>query len=468
MAREKYHIAIIGAGLSGLGMAASLKSAGFQHFTIYEAADELGGTWRDTTYPNARCDIPAQLYHYSFFAGKGERGYATSKQLHFYCHELANHFGITNHIRYGAKIKHMKRQGTKWHLSLETGEQIKADLVIAATGALAVPRFTINHEAFTNPQFHSSQWQDIPLTGKKIGLIGTGASGIQMASHLAKKAEKLYIFQRTPPWIIKRPSGKRSRFITFLQAELTLAPLLWGFKLWQWCWQRKAKTYLHSTIKDEALRQKLTPNYPIGCKRIIFSDSFLPMLTQNHVKLITTPITKLAGKTLYTKQNNYDLDIIIHATGFQKLHLAERIEIINEQGEKLEGKKLACYQGVAHAGFANFFLLLGPNSGLGHSSVLLMVEAQINYIRQCVEKAISENCTLAPKPEAQTRFLEKLGKAAEKTIWVGNCHSWYINSKGKLTALWPRSIWRYQWMMRRIKWQDYERHPNNDGKKKKH
>lgn len=457
-------VLIIGTGFSGLGMAIALKRAGKHRFTVLERAFDVGGTWRDNTYPGAACDIQSHLYSYSFRPNpRWSRVYAPQPEIHAYLRQAAEDEGILPHVEFGADVMDARwdTSAQQWVVRTSKGTFLAAALISAA-GHLSDAAFPEidGLGSFKGRIFHSAQWDHgCELAGKKIGVIGTGASAIQIVPELARTAEHLTVFQRSAPYVIPRrdhvySEAEKGMFEHFPEAAQELRDeLFWGNES-RFPQRRQvpafidmissmALNHLRQEVPDEALRAKLTPHYAIGCKRILISNDYYPTLNLDHVSLCTEGIERVVeGGVILRSGEKVDLDVLVVATGFEATDLPIAEHIYGSDGLQLAdkwkdgGKAFAC---TTVAGFPNLFMMLGPNTGLGAGSMVFMIETQVNYIREAVDYLIGRRVVLDPDPVAEKEYVEGIYRRSAGTVWLdGGCSSWYLHPvSGRLTALWP-------------------------------
>lgn len=471
-------VAIIGGGMSGLCMGIALRQAGLEDFVIYEKGANIGGTWWENTYPGVACDVPSHLYSYSFEPNPDwSHVYSPGGEIQDYFERCATKYGLWPHIRLGREITEARfdERISTWHVTAGD-ERDEADVLVSAIGALHVPNVPSidGLDRFGGDVIHSAQWTtETNLAGKRVAVIGSAASAVQIVPSIVDKVGHLEVFQRTPNWIIPRldrayPKSWKRAFREF--------PLTGKLHRWQLYWMLESRfplflrrnrrneqekrlglNHLAAQVPDPALRRKLTPDYPPGCKRILVSDDFYPALTREHVDLVTDPIARIEPDGIVTADGTlHRADVIILATGFRPTDVP-RTEVTGLGGLTLrEAWKdgMAAHRTVAVPGFPNFFTLLGPNSGLGHSSIIFMVEAQVRYVLQCLWKLV-ERRTIEPRADAAARFDAAMQRGLDGTIWQAGCKSWYQDQNGKITTLWPHSTARYWWDMRKVKFSEY-------------
>ncbi|WP_308209068.1 flavin-containing monooxygenase [Actinoallomurus purpureus] len=477
-------IAIIGSGFGGLGMAIQLKRAGFDDFVILEKAGDLGGTWRDNQYPGCACDVPSHMYSFSFELNPDwSRMFAPQPEIWDYLRRCVDKYGLAPHLRFGSAVEAMEWEetGRHWRVTLASGEVLTPKAVISAIGALHVPSYPEipGAERFQGTAFHSAQWDPAAdLSGKRVAVIGTGASAIQFVPRLADEASRLHVFQRTPPWIQPKPDfllsdGARRVFRHVPGTQRALRNgLYWmletravGFTLdprLMAPMERMARRHIERQIDDPELRAKVTPDYTIGCKRILLSSDYYPALTRPHVDLVTERITEITETGLVTADGTtYDVDVIVYGTGFKVTEALAEQRIVGRDGLKIQdawADGIEAHHGVTVAGFPNLFMLLGPNTGLGHNSVVFMIESQVRHVLSCL-RLLSEKKAEAieVRADAQRRFNDHLQRRLRRAVWnEGGCTSWYLDEHGVNRTLWPGFTFEYWARTRRARRQDYD------------
>jgi len=470
------HVAIVGAGFSGIGAAIKLLDAGERDFLVFEAADEVGGVWRDNVYPGCACDVESPLYSFSFAPNPDwSRMYSPQPEILAYLRDVATNFGVRPHLRLGHAIEqaHWDADARRWLIETTRGP-FTADILIAGMGGLHEPALPSipGAESFAGTAFHSARWDSAhALEGRRVGIIGTGASAIQIVPKIAGTVAKLSVFQRTPPWVIPRNDrafGARERR---LFKRLPLAQKLLRAALYarhesvlvafrnpkvMAAGERLAKAYLRSQISDPGLRERLQPRFTMGCKRILLSDDYYPALTRGNVELVTAGIREITPTGIIDADGvAHELDTLIYATGF---HVTEPPFAGLIRGR--EGKTLAeawaggmeAHIGTTVAGFPNLFMLTGPNTGLGHSSMILMIEAQLELIIGALEQLRGgAGVSLEPRVGVQAEYCEEIQRGGQGTVWTaGGCSSWYLDARGRNTTLWP---WTTLAFMRRARFE---------------
>ncbi len=480
---EIIDVVIIGSGFGGLGMAIKLREIGNDNFVVLEKAGEVGGTWRENSYPGAACDVQSHLYSFSF-APKHDwnKRYAGWQEIQQYILDTTEKFGIRPFVRFNREVCGMHFDQTKglWTVDTMAGEQFVARHVVLASGPLHVPSIPTlpGQENFKGKIFHSAQWDhDYDLTGKHVLSIGTGGSAIQYAPEIAPKVAKLHILQRTPAWVIPRDerayAGWEKRLFASLPFTRTLhrARLYWSNESRAWplfapriaaAVQKLAKLFITTKVRDPQLARQLTPDYTFGCKRLLISNKWLPMFNRDNVELVSAGIQELRENSVLLRDGReLQADCIILGTGFVT---DPRIYMKNFPCKGLPGHDLMqdwknnaeAYYGTTVTGFPNLYQLVGPNTGLGHNSIIFMIEAQVHYILQCLKRLQEKGADyMDVKPQVQREFNEKLQAKFVGTVWSSGCSSWYQQADGKNVLLWPESTWRFWLKTRRVRDEDY-------------
>ncbi len=480
-------MAIIGSGFAGLGMAIRLKQTGVEDFVVLERGSDVGGTWRENSYPGAACDVPSRLYSFSF-APNAEWSHSFSPQGEIldYLRDCARSFGITPHIRLDCTVESAAwdEETGVWNVVTTDGE-LTADVLVSAAGALSAPKTPPFRgiESFAGKVFHSAAWDhDHDLTGERVAVIGTGASAVQIVPRIVGKVAKLDLYQRTPPWIVPRTDRAFSRLerrayrrFPVLQ-RLARGAIYWSRELYVIGFaidhrvmrvpERIARKLLAAQVRDPELREKLTPDYTIGCKRILVSSDFYPALTRANADVITSPIAEIReGSVVTADGSERQTDTIVMATGFQVTPPPIAEAIRGRGGQRLvdvwREKGMQAHRGTTVAGFPNLFFLVGPNTGLGHTSMVYVIESQVQYVLESLRAMDERGLTaIEPRPEAQAAFNRRVAERLERTVWsTGGCASWYLDDHGRNTTLWPWFTFRLRTLLSRFDEESYALHP---------
>ena len=468
-------VIIIGSGFAGIGMAIKLQQAGFPDIRILEKADQLGGVWRDNTYPGAACDVPSHLYSFSFEPNPGwTRAFAPQSEILQYLNHCADKYSIRQRIQFGVEVEQAcyQEDEQRWQVQLKGGATLSCRYLITATGQLSRPQWPhiAGLDSFKGHRFHSARWDhDYDLSGKTVAVIGTGASAVQFVPEIAKQVRQLLVFQRSPNYIMERKdraySGPELRlmqrfpwltklyrlqiFLNFESRSLAFSRFGWLMTpMVGWPFRRLLKRQ----VDAPELREKLIPDYPIGCKRILLSSNYLASLNQDNVALISTPITRITPQGVETEDGQqHQVDTLICGTGFAATDFLAPMRISGLAGLELNQawrQGAAAYLGITVPGFPNFFMLYGPNTNLGHNSIIYMLESQIAHVSRCLtfmRQRQVERMTL--EEDAFRRFNYRLQQMLKLTVWNG-CKSWYIAARGHTSTNWPGNTLRYRWYTR--------------------
>ncbi|OLF17495.1 flavin-containing monooxygenase [Actinophytocola xanthii] len=464
-------VLVIGAGFGGIGVAIELRRAGYTDVTVVEKADDLGGVWRENTYPGAGCDIPSPYYSYSYAPNPGwPMRFSLRSDILAYLRRVADRFGIRP--RYGVEVTAAEFERGRWRVHTASGEVLTADVLVPAVGQLSRPAMPDipGASTFTGHSFHSARWDhDYDLTGRRVAVIGTGASAIQFVPCIQPSAARLTVFQRTAPYLVPKPDTR------YRPWQRRLLPLERAF-FWALCEvgvlglkgnrvvtaavERIALRHLRRQVPEPELRAKLIPDYRIGCKRVLFSNDYFPALRQPNVHLETAPITAITPAGVRTADGvEHEVDVIIYGTGFRATDFLAPIEVRGLGGRSLaeewtDGAR--AYLGMTVPGFPNMFLVYGPNTNLGSGSIVFMLERQARYIRQAVERIAAEQSCLDVRPEVAERFDSELQGRLGGTTWT-MCRSWYRDGTGRVTTNWPGSVSEYHRRTRSLDPMAFER-----------
>ena len=479
---EDLKVLIIGAGFGGLGMAIKLKQAGMDDFLVLEKDADVGGTWWANSYPGCACDVQSHLYSFSF-EPKPDWTFMFGRQPEIlaYLRHCADKYGLGPHLRLRSEVTRAvyDESQRRWLVETDDGSRYRVRMLVAATGGLSRPALPQipGLDRFQGRMFHSARWDhDYELAGKRVAVIGTGASAIQFVPAIAPEVGRLYLFQRTPPWILPRPDRRISPFERRLFRRWPIAQrifrslLYWRlesravvFTVWprlSGAIQAMARRHIRHSISDRGLRKKVTPDYPAGCKRVLLSDDYYPSLNRSNVDLVTEAIREITA-TGIVKADGQEIavDAIILGTGFQATAPLPPGIILGRGGlditERWSGA-IEAYKGISVSGFPNLFILNGPNTGLGHNSVVFMLEAQIRYVMDALVKAQRAGIeVLEVRSEVETRFNQGLQRRLARTIWASGCRSWYLDANGRNVTLWPGFTVEYWLRTRRFRLEDY-------------
>lgn len=464
-------VLVLGTGFSGLGMAIALKKAGIEDFMVLEKAQDVGGTWRENTYPGAACDVPSHLYCYSFEPkADWTRVFSPQPEILAYLRHCADKYDVRRHVRFGAQVTCARYDdaGEHWEVTLADGSVLRSQVLVCGKGALHVPSFpTIEGiDAFRGPKFHSAEWDPtVSLEGKRVAIIGSGASAIQIVPAIAGKVKELHYYQRTAPWVLPRmdrayTAAEKARFdksalAAFLHRQRiywTMEPRVLGFAVAPRIMSIAAKLGHQNIayhIKDAALREKVTPHFTMGCKRTLISDDYYPALTRKNVEVITDRIAHASENAITTVDGKTrEVDVIIYCTGFRVTDVLSGLDVYGRGGRSLEEEwktGAEAYLGINTSGYPNLFFLMGPNTGLGHNSMVYMIEAQIHYTMEAI-KALDRagKRSVDVKPEVQRRYNARIQERLAKTVWASGCQSWYLDEAGKNSTTWPGFTFEYR------------------------
>jgi cation diffusion facilitator CzcD-associated flavoprotein CzcO len=473
--QSPYRVAIIGAGFGGLGMALALRRAGISDFIIVDQADGLGGTWRDNVYPGAACDVPCHLYSFSFRPGRWSRRFPPQPEILGYLRALADEHRLGPQLRFGAGVTAAEFDAGRalWTLTLSDGETIRATSVVCAVGQLNRPALPgiPGRADFAGPSWHSARWDHgTDLAGKRVAVIGTGASAIQFVPEIARTAAHVDVYQRTPPYVLPKSDGpytparqeafqrlpvvrKADRLRIFLYGELLTSGFVLSPKFLaapMQLWRRQLQV-----ITDPQLRDKCIPDYVMGCKRVLFSNDWYPTLSRPHVDLVTDPIERIAAGGVVTAGGvTRPADAIVYGTGFRTLDFLAPMSVTGLAGRRLQDEwrdGAQAYLGISVSGFPNFFILYGPSTNLGGNSIIYMLEGQINYVAAALQaQDAGELAWLDVRPDVQQAYSDWVQAASRTSVWESGCRSWYTTAAGRNINNWPDHTFRYRHRVRRF------------------
>lgn len=470
---EIVDVVIVGSGFGGLGMAIKLKEAGNHNFVILEKDNEVGGTWRDNSYPGCACDVQSHMYSFSF-AGKADwsKRYAPWNEIQKYILETTEKYGLRQHIRFGQEVigANFDESTGQWTIRTATGDTLIARHWVLASGPLHEPQYPKikGLENFKGKVFHSARWDhSYDLKGKNVVSIGTGGSAVQYIPEIAPEVKQLFVFQRSPAWVIPRDerlysSLSKKLFASFpALRKLHRARLYWSNESRVWpifnpavarTLQKLAEGFIRFQVKDKETARKLTPNYTLGCKRILISNKYYPAFNRDNVELVTDGILEVRENGIVTRDGvERPADCIILGTGFI---VDPRIYMKDFELTGLGGRKLnedwkdgaEAYYGTTVSGYPNMYQLVGPNTALGHNSIIFMIECQVQHILNCMNLLKEKDGDyINVRPEVQQRFNSRIQEKLKGTVWSSGCQSWYQQADGKNFTIWPASTWRF-WM----------------------
>ncbi len=482
-----HRVAVLGAGFAGLGMAIKLLQRGERDFVVLEKADEVGGTWRDNTYPGCQCDVASTIYSYSFAPNpRWSRTYAWQDEILAYLRDCADRFGVRPFIRFQHELLEARWLEQPQHWLLRTSQgSFTADVLISGHGGLSAPSIPEipGIDRFRGTVFHSAQWRhDHDLSGERVAVIGTGASAIQVVPSIQPKVSELVLFQRTPAWVVPRidpafsPRRQRlfrllpwlqklDRLRQYLGRELVVLGLRKPELMRRG--EQMALGHLRSQIADRALRKKLTPRYAMGCKRILLSNDYYPALAQPNARVVTEGIREVTETGVVTQDGElHEVDTVILCTGFKVTDHPIGEVLFGRDGRSLAEHWEAtatAYLGTTVAGFPNLFILTGPNTGLGHNSVIYMMESQYSYVLDALRTMEKRAAgAVEVRPEVQEAFNQEIQSQLAGTVWSSGCASWYLDKSGRNTTVWPTFTWRFRSRTRRFDQAAYAFEPRRE------
>jgi cation diffusion facilitator CzcD-associated flavoprotein CzcO len=471
------HIVIVGAGFSGIGMAIKLRQAGFTDITILEQAASVGGTWRDNTYPGCACDIMSHLYSFSFYQNPNwSASHGSWDEIQKYLEDCVDHFGIRPLIRFSTEVESCdyindNTGGFQWSVKLKgNAEPLLCHFLVAASGSfsrISMPKFPQVNGGFRGPAFHTGRWDhSVSLEGKRVAVIGTGASAIQVIPELVKVAGQVKVFQRTPAWVLERnyvtyPEWQKkmyryfpmmlwlSRFLIYMIHEV-ITSLVKYPSLFQHG-EDLSKKLLEKQVADPQRRALLTPTYKFGCKRMLVSNTYYPAMASDKVTIVPDSIEAIAPNGVVTTGGQeHEVDVIVYATGFEVTDVSGMHPIVGRTGDDIrtlwKAKGQYAYLGTFVSGFPNMAFMLGPNSELTTNSAVFIIECQANMVVRLLN-SMSRNGLrqIEVKKDVETKFNHRVQEALKGTIWLTGCRSWYINEQGRITTIWPFTTLRYWW-----------------------
>lgn len=481
---DTYNQLIIGAGFAGICAAIKLKEQGETNFLVLERNEWLGGTWYDNHYPGAACDVESHLYSYSFEPNPNwSREFSPQPEILKYMEHCVEKYAIKPFLHFNTEIKQavFDEPSGIWTVTTVSGKEFKTRVIVSCTGGLSEASYPDikGLDTFKGVMFHSAKWDNkVDLKGKSVAVIGTGASAIQIVPTIASQVKQLFLFQRTPPWILPKPDGEISAFRRWLYNK---APFMQRLHRGRLYWQHEVMAlgfvkqpdilklaskmslrFLRQSIPDLALRAKLTPTYVMGCKRVLISNDYYPALNRENVEVIADAIQEVNATGVLTKNGEQrNADILVIATGFKAAEDVSRFTVKGRKGLDLneawrDGAE--AYLGTTVSGFPNMFLVVGPNTGLGHSSMILMIEAQVHLIMESLKAIKQRNAKFIDlKPEVLKQYNSEIQEGLSTTVWQsGGCHSWYQTKSGKNVTLWPGFTFEFMKRTKKFEEEKYE------------
>jgi cation diffusion facilitator CzcD-associated flavoprotein CzcO len=474
--QSPHRVVVVGAGFGGIGMGLALKRAGIEDFLIVDRAGDLGGTWRDNTYPGLACDVPSHLYSFSFRPGRWSRRFPPREEILAYLHALVAEGGLASHLRFGSGVAAARfdERRAVWDIALENGGTLQASAIVSAVGQLnrpALPEIA-GRDDFAGAWWHSARWDhDVDLAGRRVAVVGTGASAIQFVPEVAKIAAHVDVYQRSAPYVLPKADRpyreaeqdlyerfpvvrKADRLRIFLYGELLTSGFVLSPKFLagpMQLWRRQ----LRAQVADPGLRDKCVPDYVMGCKRVLFSNDWYPALTRPNVELVTDPIGHIAADGVVTADGtSRPADVIIYGTGFKTLDFLAPMAVTGLRGRRLneawhDGAQ--AYLGITVSGFPNFFMLYGPNTNLGGNSIIYMLEGQIGYVAGALRALGADGLDwIDVRPDVQRSFNTWVNAASRTSVWESGCRSWYTTASGRNTNNWPDHTFLYRYRVRRF------------------
>ena len=471
-------VIVIGAGFGGLGVARALREVGIEDVTVLERAEDVGGVWRENTYPGAACDVPSPLYSWSWALNpRWSRRYAGQREILDYLRGAARAEGLLDLVRCGQAVTEARydEQRAVWSVRTDDGTTYEADVVVSAVGQLSEPLVPDlpGVDSFAGPSFHSARWRDdVPLAGRRVAVVGTGASAVQLVPGIVDEVGAMTVFQRTPTWVLPRlDPERRRRSLRRLRTERR-----WIFRLTE-VYNRAlggrsvvsrplmgliravARTHLRRQVPDPDLRRALTPVDPVGCKRLLFSSTWFPALAREHVEVVSQPVTAVEPTGVRTRDGRlHEADVLVWGTGFAATDFLRSVRVVGRDGVELAevwAERPAAYLGVAVPGFPNLFCVYGPHTNLGGSSIIAMLEAQAGWIAQVTRRLADTRAHAAEvRPEALARFDAELEDRLGDSAWA-RCESWYQRG-GRVSTNWPGLVAEYEDRLARVAWTDLE------------
>jgi cyclohexanone monooxygenase len=480
--RKSPSVAIIGAGPGGLALGIFLRKAGFREFTIFDREDGVGGTWRINTYPGLACDVKSHLYSYSFdLNANWSRLWSGQPEILDYFERCAQRYRLGPNLKLNTEIvsAHWDADTTAWELTTRSGDRYTFDIVVSAVGLFTQPVLPdlVEQEPFTGTLMHTARWDhSVDLRAARVAVLGTGSTASQLIPEVAKVAAKVYSVQRSPTWILPKPDRPYTDREKWLFAHVPFAKRIYRTRLWLRSesnigviengsektqeFKDIALRLLDAAVADDDLRDRLTPDHPFGCKRLVFATDYLQTLTQSHVEVVSSTARYLRSRSLVTEDGSVlDVDVVLCATGYAAADYLGQIDVVGEEGTSLHetwSDGAYAYLGMAVPGFPNFFMLYGPNTNVGSNSVIFMLEAQARYIvRALTHMRRRRKSYVAVRRDTMADFIAKIDRWMQGTVWLTHCHNYFRAANGRVVTQWPRSARAFWGMTRRFKASDY-------------
>lgn len=486
-AGRKYRIAIIGSGFSGLCLGIHLKKAGMADFTIFEKAERVGGTWRDNAYPGAACDVPSFAYCFSFEQKTDwSRKWSAQPEILAYMEHCVDKYGLRPHLRFGTEIASAEFDATAavWRLRTVQGEESEAEVLVSGVGQLSLPNIPKlpGLDDFQGRWFHSARWPDgDDLDGKDVAVIGNAASAIQFIPVIAPRVRRLDIFQRSANWMVPRNDRAYSaaetarfgrhpwlarlyRWSIWARYEMTFFPIMRRRRYLADRIEKLSTAHMKEQVHDPKMRKALVPDYPVGARRMLISDDYYSTLNRPNVRLLTTPIDHIdAGAVVTTDGTRHPAEVIILATGFRSTSFLSPMQLRGAHGQQLDQvwkDGAQAFLGLTVPGFPNFFLMYGPNTNLGHNSIIFMIECQTAYILDCLRQMQAHDLrSIDVRSDVSDAYNAELQQALSASVWAQTDHSWYKTASGKITNNWSGPTFTYWWRTRRAHLHHYHCEP---------
>jgi cyclohexanone monooxygenase len=476
-------VGIIGAGPGGLALGIFLRKAGFDDFTVFDREDGVGGTWRINTYPGLACDVKSHLYSYSFdLNANWSRLWSAQPEILEYFEQCARRYELGPNLKLNTEIVSARWDADSWELTTAAGEQFRFDIVVSAVGLFTRPLLPdlVEEQPFTGTLMHTARWDhSVDLSGARVAVLGTGSTAAQLIPEVAKVAAKVYSVQRSPTWILPKPDRPYSEREKWMFAHVPFAKKIYRTRLWLRSesnigviehgsektqeFKGIAVRTLEAAVADEALRRKLTPDHPFGCKRLVFATDYLQTLTQPHVEVVASPARALRARSLVTEDGTHlDVDAVLCATGYAAADYLGQIDVVGEEQTLRQAwsEGAYAYLGMAVPGFPNFFMLYGPNTNVGSNSVIFMLEAQAHYIVRALKHMRRKGHTyVAVRPSTMAAFVAKIDEWMAGTVWLTRCSNYFRAANGRVVTQWPRSARAFWAMTRRFRPADYTFEP---------